>query len=455
MSRNGVPLTDYGKLNHNLKESIIYTGEEKLKSNEKNLKNYIITKVPHRTIEINSEVIDTKNYKSNLEFCVPRPEYNKKLTHIEKKFVWKFTNSIWSYYGYNIQGEPDEIYNAAFEFDYSRCNFDKDKDILKLNIDEKNKIKNFLREKYKKIIDTYKILSSYSGYKIWQIDQNQLTEFAQNCYGLIDNKYLINDFLVKVTEVNSNLLDKSERKNNINIPKKNIIRHQFLMLLVKIAKDKYYRTKQIKKLNEAIEYAFINNYENYLNKYENNKWRIERYYLEEIDNFIKAHIPIFDAVYYSYAPQQIIGKSDSHWMTLDNFIQLCNGLMDSDFPVKEIPMIFNISIRLVIDEIHSDKQYHMLFPEFLEAICRFIDKLSPIPYGQEKSKWDFNRRHNQTLLKKLETMLPSLIKFIKDKCKNVREKFVLPKKDKETWKYIIDYENPFYKGKLPMKKNNN
>ena len=31
------------------------------------------------TIEINSEVIDTKNYKSNFEFCVPRPEYNKKL----------------------------------------------------------------------------------------------------------------------------------------------------------------------------------------------------------------------------------------------------------------------------------------------------------------------------------------------------------------------------------------
>ena len=455
LSRDGVPLMDYGRLNCNLKESIIYTGDEKSKSNEKNLKNYIITKVAHRTIEINSEVINTKNYKSNLEFCVPRPEYNKKLIHIEKKFVWKFTNSIWSYYGYNILGEPEEILNAAFEFDYARCNFDKDKDTLKLNMEEKIKIKNFLKENYKKIIDTYKILSGNSGYKIWQIDQNQLTEFAQNCDGLIDTKYLINDFLVKVTEVNSNFLDKSERKNNINIPEKNIIRHQFLMLLVKIAKDKYYRTKQIEKLNDAIEYAFINNYENYLNKYQNNKWRVERYYLEEIDNFIKAHIPILDALYYSFAPQQIIGKSDSYWMTLDNFTQLCNRLMDSDFPVKDIPMIFNISIRLVIDEIHSDKQYHMLFPEFLEALCRFIDKLSPIPNGQEKSKWDLNKRHNQTLLKKLETMLPFLIKLIKDKFKNVRDKFVLPKKDKESGKYIINYENTFYKGKLPMKNNKN
>ena len=118
-------------------------------------------------------------------------------------------------------------------------------------------------------------------------------------------------------------------------------------------------------------------------------------------------------------------------------------------------MIFNISIRLVIDEIHSDKQYHMLFPEFLEALCRFIDKLSPIPNGQEKSKWDLNKRHNQTLLKKLETMLPFLIKLIKDKFKNVRDKFVLPKKDKESGKYIINYENTFYRGKLPMKNNKN
>ena len=308
-----------------------------------------------------------------------------------------------------------------------------------------------MKQNYKIIIDTYKFLSANSGNKIWQIDQNQITEFAQNCKGLIDNKYLINDVLVKFTEIQSNSIDKSEQKNNPNIPEKNIIRYQFMMLLVKIAKDKYFRTKQIEKLSDAVEYTFINNYENYLNKFDNNKWRIERYYSEEIDNFIKAHIPIFDALYYSYATLQINGKNDFYWLTLDNFTQLCNKLMDSNFPVKDIPVIFNNSIKLVIDEIHSEKQYNMSFPEFLEAICRFIDKLSPIPSGKDKSKWSMSRRQNQTLLKKLETMIPLLIKLIKDKYKNVRDKFILPKKDNETGKYIINYENPFYKGKIPIK----
>ena len=454
LTKNGIPISSYGKFTHRLTNSILFNGDETPNenntenNNKRNSKCYIIKKVAHRTVEINQEVIDTKNYKSNLKYCIPRPKYVKKLKN-SKKIIWKFDDSIWPWYGYNYDGEKDELYDAAFEFDYTRCNFDKDKNLF--NIEEKNKLKSILRQRYKNIFETYKYFSAKGGYKIWQIDQNQIIEFAQNCEGLIDNKYSINDFLDKVTEVKSNNIDKLEQKNNNQNVPENIIRHQFLMLLVKIAKDKYFKTKQIEKLTDAIEYAFVNNYENYLNTYDNNKWRIERYYLEVIDNFIKAHIPIFDAVFNSYAQPQIKGKNDACWMSLDNFTKLCNEIMDEDFPVKDIPIVFNISIKLVIDEIHSDKQYNMIFPEFLEAISRFIDRLSPVPIGEEKLKWDMNRRKSQTLLKKLETMIPRLIKLIDDKYKNIRDNFALPIKDKETGKYIIDYENEFYEGKIPMK----
>ena len=363
-----------------------------------------------------------------------------------KKIPWSFDNSIWNWYGYDIDGETQAKYKEAFDFDFDRCSFDKDKDLLE---EEKDKLKNILKKYYKKLIDTYKNLSAYLGWKIWQIGQNQITEFAQTCSDLIDNKYLINDFLVKVTEVKSNFIDKLERKKNPNIPD-NIIRHQFMMLLVKIAKDKYFRSKQIKKLSEAVEYAFEHNYDNYLNMFDNNKWRIERYYKEENDNLIRAHMPIFDAVFYTYAPQQIIGKKDSYWLTLDNFSNLCMDLSDKDFPVKEIPVIFSVSIKLTKDEINSDKHYNMLFPEFLEALCRFIDKLSPIPENEDPSKWNMARRQSQTLFNKLETMIPRLVVLIRGKCKNVKDNFILPMKDKQTGLYIINYDNPFYQGKIPI-----
>ena len=86
--------------------------------------------------------------------------------------------------------------------------------------------------------------------------------------------------------------------------------------------------------------------------------------------------------------------------------------MDSDFPVKELPILFSLSLRLTTNEIDSDKHYNMVFPEFLEAICRFIDKLSPIPPGEDPTKWDMKRRQEQPLVNKIETIIPQLMRLI-------------------------------------------
>ena len=232
-----------------------------------------------------------------------------------------------------------------------------------------------------------------------------------------------------------------------------------MMLLVKIAKDKYFRTKQIPSVVEAVDYSFEHHYDFYLNQFKNNKWREERYYNEEVDNILKSHIPIFDALFYSYAPQQIMGRKDSFWLTLDGFTNLCNNLMDSDFPVKELPILFSLSLRLTTNEIDSDKHYNMVFPEFLEAICRFIDKLSPIPPGEDPTKWDMKRRQEQPLVNKIETIIPQLMRLISGQYKNIRDKFTMPQREEDTGLFKIDYDNPLYEGKIPKrvkrKKNDN
>ena len=223
------------------------------------------------------------------------------------------------------------------------------------------------------------------------------------------------------------------------------------MLLVKIAKDKYFRTKELPTVSQSVEYAFENHYNKYINNFDNHKWRIERYYNEEVDNILKAYIPVFDALFYTYAPQQIMSRKDSFWMQLENFTNLCNVLMDNDFPVKEISIIFSLSMRLQVNEIDSNKHYNMVLPEFLEAFCRFIDKLSPIPYGEDASKWDMQRRQAQPLDAKLETILPRIIKMIDGPKKYVKEKFTAPLRDEDYGFYIINYDNPLYEGLLPPK----
>jgi len=170
-----------------------------------------------------------------------------------------------------------------------------------------------------------------------------------------------------------------------------------------------------------------------------------------VDNVLKAYIPVFDALFYTYAPQQVMSRKDSFWMQLDNFTILCNMLMDSDFPVKEIPILFSLSMRLQTNEIDSDKHYNMTLPEFLEAFCRFVDRLSPIPYGEDSSKWDMKRRQAQPLDVKIETMIPQIIKLINGPKKYVKDKFTMPLRDEDSGFLIINYDNPLYEGLLPPK----
>ena len=452
---NGIPVDNYGPITEEIKEAIIYTQEKKPKEyiddedddeNEEQ-KQFIITKVAKTEVDINPEVIslDDGNYLKMIKHCVPRPEKKINLKR-RPRTPWSFPISIWAWYGYDYDGEKESTYNSAFEYDYERCKFSKDKDLIDSQ-DEEN-LRYCLKQNYKKIIETYKNLSAYLGWKIWQIGQNQITEFAQNCPDLLDSKYLINDVLVKVTEVKSNATDKQEKKQNKNIPD-NIVRHQFLMLLVKIAKDKYYRTKQLPTVSESVEYAFENNYKSYINSFDNHKWRIERYYNEEVDNILKAYIPVFNALFYKYAPQQIMSRKDSFWMQLDNFTNLCSILMDEDFPVKEIPILFSLSMRLQTNEVDSDKHYNMVLPEFLEAFCRFVDRLCPIPYGEDSSKWDMKRRQEQPLDAKIETMIPRIIKLIDGPKKYVKDQFTMPLRDEDSGFLIINYDNPLYEGLLP------
>ena len=461
-SYNNVPCLKYDEDKElNLKEAIIH--EEKIKLKEENLINnnlyledntpqfletkFIITKVANEQIEINPKVIDIKTFNKLIKYCIPRPKiqlFKKK----KERIPWKFEMSIWAYYKYKYDGEDEKILEKAFEFDYKRGQYENDKDLTDQKLQKV--LKSYLRQYYPQMLDCYRTLSSLLGWKVWQIGQNQISEFASNCPNLLDNKYLINDILVKLTETKSNQLDINERKKNSNIPD-NIIRHQWMMLLVKISKDKYYRTKVFNNVPESVKYTFENHFLPYLNKFSHNEWRKKRYYNEFVDNTIKAYLPIFNAVYNSNATQKKIGRKDSIGISLDEFTNIVNQLIDSEFPIKEIPTIFNLSMRLQENEIDFDRHYNMIFPEFLEAFCRFADKLSPYPLNEDKSNWNMERRSKQDLYIKIQNLIPSVFSLISSKYKNIREKFIMPVKDEETGLLFYDMTNELYFGLHPPK----
>ena len=192
--------------------------------------------------------------------------------------------------------------------------------------------------------------------------------------------------------------------------------------------------------------SFEKHYDPAIKGFGYHKWCTERYYNEQVDNFLKAFLPILDGVYLSVAKQKGPRKKDV-WMLLDEFNNFVQSIVDiNEYPIRDNPYVFNQSINLQINEIYTDKHVNMFLPEFLEALCRTVDKASPIPPGEAKEEWPLEKRQAQPLVKKLENILPVLIKLITHPdLKLLREKFPMPQKDLVTGLYVPNYDSPFYK----------
>ena len=392
-------------------------------------------------VKVNHNVLN-ENLTKNIAFSEPRPEkiINK---FLKPRTPWSFPISIWAYYGYEYEGLSEDYLNQCFEFDFNRCQFYKDfKDDESLG-----ELKQFLRERYRDIIDCYKYYASLSGFQIWQITQNNLTEFIAHCPGMCDIKYDINNIFLTQKTVCGNLLDKEDRKKNNKNLSDNLVRHQFMNLLVKSAKDKYVTVlKTTKDVLEATKMTFEKHYDPAIKGFGYHKWCMERYYNEQVDNFLKSFLPILDGVYLSVAKQKGPRKKDV-WMLLDEFNNFVQSIVDiNEYPIRDNPYVFNQSINLQVNEIYTDKHVNMFLPEFLEALCRTVDKASPIPPGESRDDWPMEKRQAQPLVKKLENILPILIKLITHPdLKLLREKFPMPPKDLVTGLYVPNYESPFYK----------
>ena len=429
--------------NNNNKNFIDENGKVDLTQISKKKISIVVDTISKIQVKVNRNVIN-EDYKKTLSFSEPRPErlLNK---FIKPRTPWSFGTSIWAYYDYEYDDVPESYLDKCFEFDFNRCQFNKEfKEEETLNI-----LKEFLRKRYRDMIDCYKYYASYSGCQIWQMTQNTVTEFIYKCPGMCDKIYDINNIYLQVKAVVGNTLDKDDKKNN-NIKNlgENIVRHQFMNLLVKSGKDKYFTIlKTTKNELEAIKMGFELHFDEGIKGYEYHKWRKERYYNEKVDNFLKTFLPLLHALYLSWAKQKGPTKKDI-WMVLDEFNSLVQSFIDiNEYPIRDIPYIFNQAITLQINEIYSDKHLNMFFPEFLEALCRAVDKASPIPFEENKDDWPMSRRQALPLIKKLENILPVLIKLITHPdYKYLREKFPMPLKDLITGLYIPNFDSPFYQG---------
>lgn len=106
---------------------------------------YKLEKVCKIEVLLNNSVI-SEAMKSNLEYCVPRPE-PRKINKKKIRIPWVFEISCWYNYGLKYEGESDDFFRQMFENDVKRFNLAKDAKDTKIE----DKVRKILLENYKQM----------------------------------------------------------------------------------------------------------------------------------------------------------------------------------------------------------------------------------------------------------------------------------------------------------------
>ena len=417
---------------------------------------------------IPSNNLITHDYQSTLKYSTPRPENAS--SRIANQIPWKFTDSIWNCCNYNYEGDSDDFIEKVFTFDFNRGEYDN----LFIKENEFIATRNLLKENYRNILYCYINLSSYSGSNLWQITSEILIEWLIDKCDFFDDKYTSKHMIKVIEEIYFNKRDKEDRKTykNFSSNKYNLIRHTFLSFLINISIDKYINIlRAVQNPYDAIKLGMDNYFIYGTQGYEFHQWRKDRYYNEEVDNYLKAFLPLLDGLYHTFSKkstrENLImddekeeteterknynDKNDEIKMSQEDFNNFISTFIDSDSKENKMinnPLIYHISKKIQIDEITNDEFLYLNLIEFFEALCRVIDIDSPAPPEERIEDWPYEKRKEQLLIEKIENIMPTLYKKIDHPNFNViRDKFISPLKDQITSLYIVDYKNnSFYNG---------
>lgn len=182
----------------------------------------------------------------------------------------------------------------------------------------------------------------------------------------------------------------SEVKNNPRNPANALVRYQFMEILVRIALDKFLKTGQAGSPSEAIFIMLNNHIKPNLSHILADKWRFSRYITEEVDNILKANVPLIKAIYAKYSKLNV-KPGQKPFMCLQEFDDICitGQLLTETFTARETNLAFNLAMMTQPNEMDLDRHLQMSFIEFIEAISRVADMAKlPDPETGEKPTQD-------------------------------------------------------------------
>lgn len=160
-------------------------------------------------------------------------------------------------------------------------------------------------------------------------------------------------------------------KNHYLNPGVALIRYQFLEILTRLALKRYEDTNIASSKAEAVKLMYERNLYPFFAKDDPQKFRDTIYWVEEVDNLFKSHLPLFEYLFKNYGGTHM-KPGDSWFMTTDELetIFADANLITDTLVSRDLAVFYNLSMMTQVNEIEKDRHLRMTLVEFLEAIAR-------------------------------------------------------------------------------------
>ena len=281
---------------------------------------------------------------------------------------WEMNNSFFSKY----KIDNDSLMAQCFDFDWKCSSIER----LVKNDEEREEIMKYLRPRYGTFREAYKHLACLApSAEIPSLGANLLSELLLRCGDFVDYKYIkLSDVDLAFIATNASGSKKFPfRTDEVINPERQLIRYQFLEVLLRLALERFVKKQRIKPV-EAIKLLYEKYICGILTHYQSHTWRIDRFWNRECENVILQNMEILKDIFNQWAEAQFPG--DPKVLRLARLIELVTltDVCDDSFGAREIGPLHNLSMMTHVDEIHSTKHMDMKFYEFVECIARVADK---------------------------------------------------------------------------------
>jgi hypothetical protein len=297
-------------------------------------------------------------FNPNLPFkATPRKaKFEISRRSIEKRVVWKVAKSLFKDYKFWNSSHV----NDCLEFDWKESkieNFVKQES-------ERVLLKEVLRSHYIKLTEIFRLLASQSGNEYLTVGNNVLTDFFYQTK-VFDQLYSLADL-----GVNWNAVTVHKNRQPYN-PITSLCRYEFIELIVRVALDRFVRTKMSPSISEAVSRLMNEKLGDQMGISLDNSWRMKSYITEEVDIVYKTHRPILENVFKRFSGKKSL-PGQKPFMSVEEFKELCikAGLLTTPNPERDLEVCFGAAMMVQVDEIYAKKHVEMNFVEFLEALAR-------------------------------------------------------------------------------------